>query len=70
MLSACSYKELIDQGFRYSDSMLKVYKIASAREHYARVVDMLGRAGRLEEDPMHQCGELFLEPVGIAAIWN
>jgi len=49
VLSACSHKGLIDQGFRYFGSMSKVYKIAPGREHYACMVDMLGRAGRLEE---------------------
>ncbi|ONK67664.1 uncharacterized protein A4U43_C05F2450 [Asparagus officinalis] len=49
VLSACSHKGLIDQGFRYFDSMSKIYNIVAGHEHYACIVDMLGRAGKLEE---------------------
>ncbi|GKU97241.1 hypothetical protein SLEP1_g10411 [Rubroshorea leprosula] len=49
VLSACSHSGLVDQGCHYFDSLEPVYGIAPKIEHYACMVDLLGRAGRLEE---------------------
>ncbi|XP_039129500.1 LOW QUALITY PROTEIN: putative pentatricopeptide repeat-containing protein At5g52630 [Dioscorea cayenensis subsp. rotundata] len=49
VLSACSHNGLIEQGFKYFDSMSRVHGMAPGNEHYACMVDMLGRAGRLDE---------------------
>ncbi|KAH7660566.1 Tetratricopeptide-like helical domain-containing protein [Dioscorea alata] len=49
LLSACSHGGLIDAGWSYFNSMEAVYDIRPTGEHYAAIVDMLGRAGRLHE---------------------
>lgn len=49
VLSACSHSGLIDQGSYYFDRLESVYGITPMIDHYACMVDLLGRAGRLEE---------------------
>ncbi|GMI68473.1 hypothetical protein like AT5G15340 [Hibiscus trionum] len=49
VLSACSHSGMIDQGSYYFDSLQSVYGITPKIDHYACMVDLLGRAGRLEE---------------------
>ncbi|KAF5206900.1 Pentatricopeptide repeat-containing protein [Thalictrum thalictroides] len=48
-LSACSHGGLVEEGLQVFRSMINVHNVKPRREHYACVVDMLGRAGRLEE---------------------
>jgi len=40
---------LVDEGLQYFDVMIQDYHIAPRMEHYACVVDLLGRVGRLHE---------------------
>ncbi|GMH22674.1 hypothetical protein Nepgr_024517 [Nepenthes gracilis] len=49
VLSACSHSGLVDQGLHYFNNIERVYSITPQMEHYACVVDLLGRAGRLDE---------------------
>ncbi|KAM7274285.1 hypothetical protein ACFE04_028949 [Oxalis oulophora] len=49
VLSACSHAGLVDQGLSYFSSMVGYYNIAPDQETYGCVVDLLGRAGRVEE---------------------
>ncbi|KAL5845230.1 hypothetical protein ACOSQ4_011188 [Xanthoceras sorbifolium] len=49
ILSACSHAGLVEDGRRYFDSMHKLYGIAPGEDHYARVIDLLCRAGRFSE---------------------
>ncbi|KAK8925664.1 Pentatricopeptide repeat-containing protein [Platanthera zijinensis] len=49
ILCACSHAGLIEEGRLYFSEMQSLYKIAPAIEHYGCMVDILGRAGRLEE---------------------
>ncbi|KAK9103044.1 hypothetical protein Sjap_020298 [Stephania japonica] len=49
LLYACSHGNLIDQGVEYFHSMNKAHNIAPQLDHYVCLVDLLGRAGRLEE---------------------
>ncbi|ONK82056.1 uncharacterized protein A4U43_C01F35670 [Asparagus officinalis] len=49
VLSACSHGGFIDAGWKYFNSMEKEYGIIPKGEHYASMIDMLGRAGKLEE---------------------
>ncbi|XP_077220307.1 putative pentatricopeptide repeat-containing protein At3g49142 isoform X2 [Tasmannia lanceolata] len=49
LLSACSHSGMINEGLYYFDSMTKRYGIPAKTEHYACMVDLLGRAGRLDE---------------------
>ncbi|EPS65846.1 hypothetical protein M569_08930 [Genlisea aurea] len=49
VLSACSHSGFLRQGQELLESMLPKYGVSPAIEHYACIVDMLGRAGRIEE---------------------
>ncbi|CAN1218124.1 Putative pentatricopeptide repeat-containing protein At1g17630 [Linum perenne] len=49
VLSACSHAGLVDEGRSLFDEMLKDYLIEPQMEHYACMVDLLGRSGLLEE---------------------
>ncbi|OVA00289.1 Pentatricopeptide repeat [Macleaya cordata] len=49
VLSSCSHSGLIDQGRRIFNSMSLDYSIKPGVEHYACMVDLLGRFGHLEE---------------------
>lgn len=49
LLSGCSHSGLVDVGLEYFHRMSRVYCVKPCYEHYACVVDILGRAGRLVE---------------------
>ncbi|CAI0453925.1 unnamed protein product [Linum tenue] len=49
VLCACTHSGFIDEGLRYFNNMEKEYRIAPDIEHYGCVIDLLGRAGRLNE---------------------
>ncbi|CAA0839264.1 Putative pentatricopeptide repeat-containing protein [Striga hermonthica] len=49
VLSACSHAGLLGLGSRYFDSMTEKYRIYPSKEHYGCMIDLLCRAGRLEE---------------------
>ncbi|KAL6136775.1 hypothetical protein ACLB2K_062070 [Fragaria x ananassa] len=49
VLFACSHAGLVDQGRKNFISMTKKYGIKPGIEHYCCMVDLLGRAGLLEE---------------------
>ncbi|XVF00214.1 hypothetical protein REPUB_Repub03eG0265900 [Reevesia pubescens] len=49
VLSACSRIGLVDEGLRIFNCMSKVYGIEPGVQHYGCLVDLLGRAGLLEE---------------------
>ncbi|KAD7477372.1 hypothetical protein E3N88_00508 [Mikania micrantha] len=49
VLTACSHAGLIDEGCSYFTLMKDVYEISPKVEHYTCMVDLLGRAGRLNE---------------------
>ncbi|KAJ7946402.1 Pentatricopeptide repeat-containing protein [Quillaja saponaria] len=49
VLSACSHTGLVDQGRTYFKSMRCVYGVTPKIEHYGCMIDILGRAGLLEE---------------------
>ncbi|PSS04659.1 Pentatricopeptide repeat-containing protein [Actinidia chinensis var. chinensis] len=49
VLSACGHIGLVDEGMIYFKSMIDVYGISPKIEHFGCMVDMLGRAGRLQE---------------------
>eukprot|EP01018_Ginkgo_biloba_P013110 Gb_10113 [translate_table: standard] len=49
VLSACSHTGLVDEGRKYFDSMSRVHGITAGADHYARMIDLLGRAGCLDE---------------------
>eukprot|EP01018_Ginkgo_biloba_P017187 Gb_23320 [translate_table: standard] len=49
VLSACRHAGLVDVGLQYFDCMNRDYFIKPRIEHYACMVDLLGRAGHLYE---------------------
>ncbi|KAJ4812534.1 hypothetical protein LUZ62_025100 [Rhynchospora pubera] len=49
VLNACSHAGLVEQGYRFFRLMKVEYKIEPKVEHYGCMVDLLGRAGLVEE---------------------
>ncbi|KAL5997013.1 hypothetical protein ACLOJK_007939 [Asimina triloba] len=49
VLSACSHVGLVEEGQEYFNSLGSVYGMTPTIEHYACMVDILGRAGKLNE---------------------
>ncbi|XP_061357673.1 pentatricopeptide repeat-containing protein At5g27110 [Gastrolobium bilobum] len=49
ILSACSHAGLVDEGCYYFNQMINVFSIIPRVEHYSCLIDLLGRAGRLNE---------------------
>ncbi|WCJ32606.1 Pentatricopeptide repeat (PPR) superfamily protein [Euphorbia peplus] len=49
ILSACSHAGLVKEGQNYFNSMNDVYKINPGEDHYARLIDLLCRAGKFSE---------------------
>lgn len=48
-LHACSHAGLVDEGLSLFEFMLSIQKSIPKADHYTCMVDLLGRAGRLEE---------------------
>ncbi|KAJ7965912.1 Pentatricopeptide repeat [Quillaja saponaria] len=49
ILTACTHAGLVDKGLEYFTMMDQTYGISPKIEHYGCVVDLLSRAGRLDE---------------------
>ncbi|CAI0401724.1 unnamed protein product [Linum tenue] len=49
VLSACVHEGLVEQGCEYFNSMKSLYGLEPGPDHYACMVDLLGRAGLLDE---------------------
>ncbi|KAH9287976.1 hypothetical protein KI387_032093 [Taxus chinensis] len=49
LLAACSHTGLVDEGWKYFRCMTQDYGVVPRSEHYACMVDLLGRAGCLDE---------------------
>ncbi|KAA8540022.1 hypothetical protein F0562_026714 [Nyssa sinensis] len=49
VLSACSHAGMINEGWKHFNSMYKEHGINPRMEHYACMVDLLGRSGFLEK---------------------
>ncbi|KAM0939786.1 putative tetratricopeptide-like helical domain superfamily [Dioscorea sansibarensis] len=49
VLTACSHAGLVEEGNKYFCMMKNGYLISPSPDHYACMVDLLGRAGRLKE---------------------
>ncbi|OIT30005.1 PREDICTED: pentatricopeptide repeat-containing protein At5g50990 [Nicotiana attenuata] len=49
LLTACSHCGLVEEGRKYFDLMKSMYLIQPQLEHYGAMVDLLGRAGLLDE---------------------
>uniref|UniRef100_A0A7N1A0T5 DYW domain-containing protein n=1 Tax=Kalanchoe fedtschenkoi TaxID=63787 RepID=A0A7N1A0T5_KALFE len=67
VLFSCSHSGLVEEGMACFNNMKNVYNIEPRREHYACVVDLLSRSGRLSE------AEQFILSMPIepdASIWG
>ncbi|PIA33556.1 hypothetical protein AQUCO_04100178v1 [Aquilegia coerulea] len=49
VLSACSHSGLVEKGTEYFQTMGQEYGITAKPQHYTCMIDLLGRAGSLEE---------------------
>ncbi|KAG9439973.1 hypothetical protein H6P81_020138 [Aristolochia fimbriata] len=49
LLSACSHAGLVQDGLSCFNSMFRDYRLSPTAKHYACVVDLLGRTGKLNE---------------------
>lgn len=49
ILTSCSHAGLVVEGLSYFDAMAKKHGVEPTLDHYISVIDLLGRAGRLEE---------------------
>lgn len=49
LLFACSHAGLVEQGRLYFESMTNVYGITPGPDHYACMIDLLGRSGKIHE---------------------
>ncbi|XP_044502209.1 pentatricopeptide repeat-containing protein At1g31430 [Mangifera indica] len=49
VLSACSHGGLVEEGRKFFGAMTEIYQIEPKLEHYGCLIDMLGRAGLLNE---------------------
>ncbi|KAA8543820.1 hypothetical protein F0562_022003 [Nyssa sinensis] len=61
VLGACSHAGLVEEGIFLFKSMVKEHKIYPSVEHYACMVDLLGRANRLDE-AAKVIAEMRIEP--------
>eukprot|EP01018_Ginkgo_biloba_P039721 Gb_32164 [translate_table: standard] len=67
LLSACCHAGLVIDGWRCFDQMSQDYHITPAAEHYCCMVDLLGRAGCLDE-AQDFINKMPIEPN--AAVWR
>nr|UPT49537.1 pentatricopeptide repeat protein AaPPR788 [Agave angustifolia] len=67
ILSACNHNGLVEEGFFHFNSMRSDYGIEPEQNHYASVVDLLGRSGRLKE-AANFIDKMPLEPNWV--VWN
>ncbi|ONK57645.1 uncharacterized protein A4U43_C09F2620 [Asparagus officinalis] len=67
ILSSCSHSGLVNEGQALFDSMMRDYGLEPCVEHYACIVDLLGRAGRTKE-ALKLIKSMPMKP--IASVWG
>ncbi|KAF3772774.1 putative pentatricopeptide repeat-containing protein [Nymphaea thermarum] len=67
VLSACSHAGLVDKAWEYLKCMKKNHGLEPRLEHYACMVDVLGRAGQINE-AMNLIDAMPMKPDG--AVWG
>ncbi|KAG9443737.1 hypothetical protein H6P81_015077 [Aristolochia fimbriata] len=70
VLHACSHSGLVDFGIDHLNSMRERYNVVPDARHYTCVVDMLGRAGRLDEAYRLASNILVENGNDIALLWG
>ncbi|KAL7594036.1 hypothetical protein Lser_V15G31649 [Lactuca serriola] len=61
ILFACSHAGFVDQAREYFDSMMKIYQITPGPDHYACMIDLLSRSGKIDEAEK-LLNEMVIEP--------
>ncbi|KAL2926322.1 hypothetical protein RDABS01_019686 [Bienertia sinuspersici] len=61
VLFACSHAGLLEEGWHYFRSMKKLFGVDPGREHYGCMIDLLGRADKLD-DAVSLLHEMNCEP--------
>ncbi|XP_071733310.1 pentatricopeptide repeat-containing protein At1g71420 [Rutidosis leptorrhynchoides] len=67
VLSACSHAGMVEKGTTIFESMTKSYGIVPQLDHYACMIDILGRSGRVQ-DAQKLINEMPLKPDSV--IWS
>lgn len=67
ILMGCNHSGLVEEGLNYFNQMQPVHGLEPKLEHYACVVDMLGRCGRFH-DALKLINEMPMEPD--VAMWS
>ncbi|KAK9069948.1 hypothetical protein SSX86_010346 [Deinandra increscens subsp. villosa] len=67
LLSACSHAGMVEKGTKIFESMSKTYGIVPQLDHYACMVDILGRSGRILQ-AQKLINEMPMEPDSV--IWS
>ncbi|KAI3720519.1 hypothetical protein L2E82_31506 [Cichorium intybus] len=49
VLNACTHADLAEEGCRLFDSLINEYSLAPSSDHYACIVNLLGRVGKVRE---------------------
>ena len=65
ILTACSHAGWIDDGREYFILMKRYFDVIYTQDHYVCMIDLLGRAGRLEE-AQYMINELSIEKADVA----
>ncbi|KAL6523212.1 hypothetical protein OROGR_016815 [Orobanche gracilis] len=68
VLNACSHGGLVDEGLGFYEKMVNECGISPGIKHYGCLIDMLGRAGRLEEAEKIALG--VPSEIGNVVIWR
>ncbi|CAE6076549.1 unnamed protein product [Arabidopsis arenosa] len=68
VFAACSHSGMVNEGLRIFYNMKKDYGVEPSSDHYACVVDLLGRAGRVKE--AHQLINLIPRNFDKAGAWS
>ncbi|XP_055827839.1 pentatricopeptide repeat-containing protein At5g16860 [Solanum dulcamara] len=66
VLYACSHSGMVEQGMNYFNNMKGDFGVVPGAEHYACMIDILGRAGRLDE-AMKLIERMPMEPTSV--VW-
>ncbi|XP_057496343.1 pentatricopeptide repeat-containing protein At2g03880, mitochondrial [Actinidia eriantha] len=67
LLFACSHAGLVEQACHYFESMDKVYGIKPGPDHYACMIDLMGRSGKMNE-ARELLNQMDVEPD--ATVWK
>ncbi|KAF5727028.1 pentatricopeptide repeat-containing protein [Tripterygium wilfordii] len=67
VLSACSHSGKVEEGWKYFNLMRRDYGIVPAEEHYACMVDLLGKSGKID-DALYFINRMPIKPG--ASIWS